>query len=129
MKVDINCDKNHYEVTIDSSDCWDLDFTLSKIIHPALIKFKEEETGCGRIDKTDVPEHLHNTYGSEENFSSDFSHDAWIWVLDEMIWAFAQTARQEEGPSWQDKDAYKAYNERKANGHRLFGKYLSNLWN
>ncbi|MNK14231.1 hypothetical protein D3C87_323300 [compost metagenome] len=130
MKVDINNDTNHCEVVIDSSDCWDLDFTLSSIIHPALVKFKEEETGCCSIDKEDVPEYLHSTYGTAEEYAEKYSHDAWIWVIDEMIWAFGETASGNlNEPIWTSSDEFKKYKNRKSNGHRLFGKYLSGLWN
>lgn len=130
MKVDISVDKNHYDVKIDSDDLWSLDFTLSKIIHPALVKFKEEETGCGPIDKEDVPEFLHNTYGSVEEHAEHYSHEAWIWVIDEMIWSFQQMADNMVGEplDFRSKE-HKDYVKRRKNGLRLFGKYLSTLWN
>lgn len=130
MKVDINVNTDKYDVQIDSSDLWSLDFTLAKIIHPALVKFKEEETGHPAIDKEDVPVYLHNTYGTEGEHTENFSHEAWIWLLDEMIWAFGQSANEnpDEPTGWQGL-AYKEYHERQKNAYYLFGKYLRSLWN
>lgn len=129
MKVDINIEEGKYDVQIDSSDLWSLDFTLAKIIHPALVRFKEEETGYGAIDKEDVPEHLHSTYGREEDYAQNHSHEAWHWVIDEMIWAFGTIALEEDEPRPFDSNEYKEWVERKKNGYRLFGKYFQTLWN
>ena len=130
MKVDINIEDGKADVQIDSSDLWSLDFTLSKIIYPALIKFKEEETGNPAIDKEDVPEYLHSTYGTEGDHSENYSREAWIWLLDEMIWAFGQNANEnpDEPQGWWGA-AYKEYHERQKNAFRLFGKYFRSLWN
>jgi hypothetical protein len=129
MKVDIDIDKGHFDVRIDSSDLWSLDFTLAKIIHPALIKFKEEESGCPAIDKEDVPTYLHNTYGTEGEHTENFSHEAWVWLLDEMIWAFSTIAGEEDEPRPFHSNEYKEWVERRKNGYRLFGKYFRSLWN
>ena len=130
MKVDISVGNDRYDVQIDSDDLWSLDYTLSKIIYPALVKFKEEETGCGPIDKEDVPEYLHSTYGTPEDYSENYSHEAWIWVIDEMIWGFRQMAENtEEEPENFRSSEYKEYVKRRGNALRLFGKYLNSLWN
>jgi hypothetical protein len=129
MKVDINVEDGKYDVQIDSSDLWSLDFTLSQIIYPALVKFKEEETGHPAIDKEDVPEYLHSTYGTK-SYEQNSSHEAWIWLLDEMIWAFGQKACDNgDEPTKLSSPAYNAYHERQQNAFRLFGKYLRCLWN
>lgn len=80
----------------------------------------------------------------------------WDYVLGEMIWAFEQHALDDEPDFWIeqpvgmyfepcednpslstmkydkegtfDQDAYNAYQERKANGFRLFGRYYQGLW-
>lgn len=130
MRVDIDVENDVSNVEIHSSDLWSLDYTLSKIIHPALVKFKEEETGSGAIDKNDVPEHLHNTYGTKEDFSENYSQEAWHWALDEMIWAFEQIANGNESePFFLNSPKGEAFRARRENGLRLFGKYFRSLWN
>ena len=57
--MNISVENDEFDVKIDNDDLWSLDFTLSKIIHPALIRFKEDETGSGSIDKKDVPYTFH----------------------------------------------------------------------
>lgn len=81
----------------------------------------------------------------------------WDWVLDEMIWAFNEHTKEDgeaqfysgesdivfekiEGTAYSemkrgpkdtfeiDMEGLKAYNQRKANGFRLFGKYYQSLW-
>lgn len=74
-------------------------------------------------------------------------HDRWDWVLGEMIWAFEQKAddtaedrffdhSNASGLPWEadyvpskfDKAGYDAWQARKTNGFRLFGKYYEALW-
>jgi hypothetical protein len=80
----------------------------------------------------------------------------WDWILDEMIWAFEQKVSddaegqffdhsayvddKENTDKWfadlsngvskvkYDKDGHQKWQERKANGFRLFGRYFENLW-
>ena len=80
----------------------------------------------------------------------------WDWVLDEMIWAFEQEIDDDaehqfyhgetdfqwkkldngmsemlEGPGHTmqvDQEGLRAWNDRKQNGFRLFGRYYANLW-
>jgi hypothetical protein len=92
----------------------------------------------------------------EKNYGGvDKLHEArWDWILDEMIWAFYQEANDEpdapESPSaytrriadgipfddspenrisWDEYFAEnKKFNDRKANGFKLFGRYYQALW-
>lgn len=93
----------------------------------------------------------------ENEWDTDENHfKRWTWVLDEMIWAHRQNTLDDEPDFWikrpegarfeptednpkltvmkwdskgvYDKKAAKAYQERKRNGFRLFGKYYQNLW-
>lgn len=130
MKVNIDVDKDIYEVEVHSSDLWSLDYTLSKIIHPAMIRFKEEEHGTAAIDKQDVPESLHDTYGTSDDLPDRFSDEAYRWVIDEIIWTFGEIAEEYPNePKVFKSEAYKNYMNRKANGLRLFGKYFNSFWN
>jgi hypothetical protein len=84
--------------------------------------------------------------------NDDTLHDRWDWVLGEIIWAFEQKMdddadskffdHSECGPienflddinghlsrSKYDKEGHQAWQDRKANGFRLFGKYFEALW-
>ena len=48
MKINIGepkKDKSADTIHIDNFDCWSLDYTLARIIHPALIRLKETKHG------------------------------------------------------------------------------------
>jgi len=94
----------------------------------------------------------------ENEWDTDSNHFMrWDWILDEMIWAFEQkvkddadskffdhSAYEDQGDTdhkkWlndltegvskvkYDKDGHQAWQDRKANGFRLMGKYFENLW-
>ena len=80
-------------VKIEPFDTWSLDHTLAYIIHPALLQLKEDKHGSPLVDDEDAPEELRSTAApaKEHEWDTDaLHHDRWGWVLDEMIWAFAQ---------------------------------------
>lgn len=118
------------KIKIDSYDLWNLDNTLSYIIYPLLVEFRKDVPSTAMVDKGDVPEYLHSTYGTGDDMSAMYSHEAWLYVIDEMIHSF--------DPEWENKYGFGAENyvyenykknlERQQNGHRLFGRYLGNLW-
>ena len=93
----------------------------------------------------------------ENDYDTDDNHfKRWDYVIDEMIWAFEQIVTDDEPDFWIeepvgmyfekcvdnsklstmkydkegrfDTDGYQAYQERKANGFKLFGKYYQGLW-
>ena len=89
--------KRKIKVHIDDYDVWSMDHTLALIVHPMLLKLKEQKHGSPHVDLEDVPEHLHpdpnrvkmNENGEIEEWEVDNTiHDRWSWVLDEMIHAF-----------------------------------------
>src|SRR5690606_2479547 len=109
--------KRKVEVMLHNYDTWNVDHTLSLIIHPLLIKFKEDSCSHAGVDNEDVPEYLRT--------DDPYSVKRWEWVLDEMIWA--------HDPEWDDKygfgsenfklEKFKELVARRENGFRLFGKY------
>lgn len=111
--------KRNVKVKIDPWDAWNCDTTLSYIIHPLLKELKKRKNSYGAIDKKDVPEYLHGTYGSE-GIGTSFSKEAYEWVLDEIIWAT------------QDFDDYECnteeFHKRRENAMKLFGKYYFTFW-
>lgn len=152
--------KRKVKVRIDNYDVWSMDATLSVIVVPMLKMLQKTKQGAPFVDDADVPEHLRSTaapplteeqqkYGGVDN--NHFKR--WDWVLDEMIWAWEQIEKGDDGVQFsKDKDpakpsdepgisftemmdrttydfeAMKAHEERIQNGMCLFGKYLRGLW-
>ena len=127
--------KRKVKVKIHNYDTWDVDSTLNLIIHPLLVEFVKNVHSTASVDKEDVAEELHSTYGeyseSDGGMNANFSHEAWLYVLNEMIWAF--------DPEWDDKygfraagysyEEYKKAADRQQKSYELFGKYLTRIWN
>ena len=112
-------------VEIEPHDTWSMDHTLAMIIHPMLVQLK-------------ATTHGHPNQLTEER---------WNEILDEMIWAFEQTCRdnweddyygdyvedQKNGSmvgsfKWIDHEGLKTHQERMTAGFKLFGEYYENLW-
>jgi hypothetical protein len=138
-------------VKIDRWDTWSMDHTLANIILPMLKQLKEDKHGAPYVDDKDVPKELKSTSAppKENEWDTDDNHFLrWDWVMDEMIWAFEQKTTDDaeskffehperiEGEKFEerihrvkcDKVGLDAWQKRKANGFRLFGKYYEGLW-
>jgi hypothetical protein len=137
-------------VKIDYWDTWSMDHTLAHIIVPMLKQLRDTKQGSPLVDAIDVPEHLRPTDEpcQHNGYVDNTIHERWVWALDEMIWAFEQKLDdKEEQQFWDhsevddkddlntqigkikcDHEGLKAYNDRKENGFRLFGKYYQGLW-
>lgn len=142
-------------IKIDKQDTWSMDHTLADIILPMLRQLRDTKHGAPYVDDADVPKsmNLRSTEADpkENEWDTDSNHfKRWDWVLDEMIWAFEQKVDDdadskffdhgdcEPGRKPWDSESYKkvkydkkghiAWQKRKANGFRLFGKYYENLW-
>ena len=103
-------------VVINDTDLWNLDDTLSRIIHPALTALKLADGGSPFIGNEDLPESMHTNPDTATDDSESW-HPKWAWVLDEMIFAFDTTNAEDETTK-----------DRRANGRRLFAKYFHALW-
>ena len=125
--------KRKVDIRIDPYDTWSMDHTLALIIHPMLIQLKEKNHGYFSSDPEDVP-HIGQDEGTD--FTNDSQAlDRYNWIMDELIWTFDQLVNHEDTLSFYDleKDMYdmegsRKYNDRIANGLRLFGKYYRGLW-
>ena len=139
-------------IKIDRYDTWSMDHTLAHIIHPMLIQLQATKHGAPFTDDEDVPERLRSSSAppKENEWDTDANHFVrWDWILDEMIWSFAQELRDddeaeffdhsdsfEKGDDFNerlknlkvDRTGLKTHQDRKANGFRLFGKYYQALW-
>lgn len=120
-------------------DSWNADNTIAIIAHPLLIQLKATKHGSPHVDIEDVPDDL-----KEKD-----THRRWDWVLDEIIFAMQEIAKDDNGDSQfydhsqvdesadfmtqvkqikVDREGLDAYHARIQNGCRLFGKYFQNLW-
>lgn len=139
-------------VKIDYWDTWSMDITLSPIILLMLKQLKATKHGAPGVDDEDVPDELRSTSApaKENEWDTDDNwFKRWDWVIDEMIWAFAQLSNEDNDEQFYDHsevnyndknfmnqvskvkldvEGLKAHNERIANGLRLFGKYYRGLW-
>lgn len=126
--------KRKINIHIDNYDIWNADYTMALIIHPILVKLKNDHNGAPFIDNEDVPDELKapketNAFDTDENYFKRFEY-----VLDEMIWTFAQLIDDDSDKTFFangkfDKKGYDEFNKRIENGLRLFGKYYRGLWN
>lgn len=95
--------KRRIKVHIDPYDTWSMDHTLALIILPMLIQLRDTKHGSPHVDPEDVPEELrivgHEDWSGQKEFqfedqekykkeSWDITHRRWVWVLNEMIFAF-----------------------------------------
>lgn len=120
-------------------DSWNADNTIAIIAHPLLIQLKETKHGSPHVDIEDVPDDL-----KEKDI-----HRRWDWVLDEIIFAMQEIAKNDNGDSQfydhsevdeftdfmtqikqikVDREGLEAYHKRIQNGCVLFGKYFQALW-
>ena len=110
-------------IQIHDYDTWSMDYTLSRIIHPMLVKFKADAMSFPTtLDQSDVPDFLQLKEGLSEEAEFDIYEKQWEWVLNEMIYAFDLAGTCEDSyPPLEE-------NERMQNGLELFGKYFRHLW-
>ena len=121
------------KVRIDPYDTWSMDHTLALIIHPMLLQLKATNHGYFSSDPEDAPS-IGKGDETDYGHSDTLTLDRYNWIMDEMIWAFAQLVDTEsefqfydEKTGW-DLEASKAHHDRISNGLRLFGKYYRGLW-
>jgi hypothetical protein len=98
--------KRKVKIHIDNYDTWSADHSLALIIHPLLVRLKEDKPGAPKVDDKDVPKYLRSTSApelTEEEKNCGATDDNWFkrwdYVLDEMIWTFEQHA----DPDWESK--------------------------
>jgi len=130
--------KRRIKIRIDHYDIWNMDETIYSIVHPMLIQLKLKKCGAPYVKDSDVPEHLRSTAAPAKKNEwdiDDYHFDRFNWILDEMIWAFDTDARNKEKdiyfsilPEERGRELLEIMQDRKQNANRLFGVYLSSLW-
>lgn len=135
-------------VEYDNYDTWGLDHTLALIILPGLKQLRNTNHGFGEVAPGDAPESL------VEEPRWLWVMDEMIWTFEQIIepqdfysgesdimWVpVDEKGNRDPQGDWHemvkgpnhtftvDIEAEKAYNDRIANGLRLFGKYYRGLW-
>jgi hypothetical protein len=129
MKVNIGrYPKSHsknrmIKVQIDPWDTWSMDHTLAHIIHPMLVQLHETKHGSPNVDDDDVPDELKSTSAPEpkDEFATDDNHHKrWDWVLEEMIWSFAQVIDNDADDQFYSGKADIKFEKKKLNGKVLY---------
>ncbi len=114
--------RRNLKVQIDKWDTWSLDHTLALIIHPALIKYKEDSSGTGYpcLDK--------NCFGidMEELHGKCNCEAIWNEIVDKMIWSFGEVLNDDIQSH--STEEYHEYRKKVQEGLELFGKYFQTLW-
>lgn len=138
MKVEFGPYKDEGEqkvdIQIDPWDTWNMDYTLSLLIHPMLMQLKVNKHGAPIVDYEDVPKNLRPTEEEialyrEKGETDEKFFDRWDYVMDEMIWTFEQKANDDNAWSKYDNELDRMkHANRMQNGFRLFGKYYESLW-
>ena len=123
-------------IKIDDYDVYDLDYTLSLIIEPALRKLlKDEWLGSFKVDNEDLPKELQisddeyklicSIYSETDKSATEISNrleQQSKYIINKMIYAFNILSSTETD----EDDEY--YKKEIDEGLRLFGKYFRNLW-
>tara|TARA_B100001113_G_scaffold262007_1_gene216933 strand:- start:1452 stop:1841 length:390 start_codon:yes stop_codon:yes gene_type:complete len=128
MKINIlepRKDNSADTIHIDNFDCWSLDFTLARIIHPALIRLKETKHGYPELWEDGMVTHhnwdrqLHFDF-IDEDIESTYLINKWNGILDKMIYSFGKIMED----AYFDNEEW----ERIQEGLDLFSKHYTSLW-
>ena len=128
MKINIGepkKDKSADTIHIDNFDCWSLDYTLARIIHPALIRLKETKHGYPELWEDGMVTHhnwdrqLHFDF-IDEDIESTYLINKWNGILDKMIYSFGKIMED----AYFDNEEW----ERIQEGLDLFSKHYTSLW-
>ena len=130
MKINIlepRKDNSADTIHIDNFDCWSLDYTLARIIHPALIRLKETKHGYPELWEDGMVTHhnwdrqLHFDFIDEE-VETKYLINKWNDILDKMIYAFGRI--KEDNSLDISKDEWEKIQE----GLDLFAEHYTSLW-
>ena len=128
MKINIGepkKDKSADTIHIDNFDCWSLDYTLARIIHPALIRLKETKHGYPELWEDGMVTHhnwdrqLHFDF-IDEDIESTYLINKWNGILDKMIYSFSKIMED----AYFDNEEWETIQE----GLDLFAKHYTSLW-
>ena len=132
--------EEHKKIEVDDWDIWNVDYTLACVIHPVLLKYRENLTGYpelwedGMITSHNYDRQLHFDI-FDEKVERDYLLKKWKDIVDKMCRAFGMIVEKE---AWEDTWMDKSYHEHKIEeekyykavdeGLALFAKHYHNLW-
>lgn len=139
------------KVEIHDWDTFSADHTLSLIIHPLLVRFKEVSKEKGGVpsdflETVDVSEMTEEEAEAIHEKLHDEAEKRWHEILDKMIWSFNEIKNNYEGEEAffsinedvpeedienrydMDKNGLNDYYEKIDEGLTLFGRYYRSLW-
>ena len=127
-------------VVIDDHDTWNVDYTVARILHHLLLKYRENMTGYPELWEDGMVTHhcydrqLHFDF-IDEDIERDYLLKKWQTNVDKMCRAFGMIVEKEK---WEDTWIDKSYHEQKIEetkyyeavdeGLALFAKYYHSLW-
>lgn len=108
--------KEREERGFDSTELWNLEYTLASYILPRLKAFRKDAD-----DNIGYPCAIYD----DDDFHED-GHEKWLGILDKMIESFQMVVDNVEELEWvyEDNVKFKTFSE----GMHLFAKYFLNLW-
>ena len=132
--------EEHKKIEVDDWDIWNVDYTLACVIHPVLLKYRENLTGYpelwedGMITSHNYDRQLHFDI-FDEKVERDYLLKKWKDIVDKMCRAFGMIVEKE---AWEDTWMDKSYHEHKIEeakyyeavdeGLALFAKHYHSLW-
>ena len=132
--------EEHKKIEVDDWDIWNVDYTLACVIHPVLLKYRENLTGYpelwedGMITSHNYDRQLHFDI-FDEKVERDYLIKKWKDTVDKMCRAFGMIVEKE---TWEDTGLDKSYHESKIReteyyeaideGLALFAKHYHSLW-
>ena len=131
MKVHLNSDdgKREIDIHIEDSDVKSLDNTLSLIIYPVLLSFREKvKIAPVTMYPSDVAPYKlkgesEDDYDSRLTLAENEALEAWKKALDSMLFSFKQVTHGD--PTWE----YDALQKKRVqDGLDLFAKHFRSLW-
>lgn len=127
-------------VVIHDHDVWNVDYTMARIIHPLLLRYREKMNGFpelwedGMVTYHCYDRQLHFDF-IDENIEHDYLLKKWETIVDKMCRAFGMIVEKEK---WEDTWLDLSFHEHKIEeakyyeavdeGLALFAKYYHNLW-
>ena len=128
------------EITIDDFDIWNVDYTVARIVHPLLLKYRENMHGYpelwedGMITSHNYDRQLHFDFIDEE-VEREYLLNKWKGIVDKMCRAFGMIVHKED---WEDTWVGLSFHEHKIEESKfyetvdealaLFGKHYHSLW-
>ena len=127
-------------VVIHDFDIWNVDYTVARIIHPLLLRYRENMTGYPELWEDGMVTHhcydrqLHFDF-IDEDVERDYLLKKWQTIVDKMCRAFGMIVEKEK---WEDTWIDLSYHEHKIEeakyykavdeGLTLFAKHYHSLW-